>query len=267
MLGLESIQTYFSKYTVDTFPHSLIIVGKEGSGKRSLCKYLAESLNINLLDITAELSEELINNIYRTSSIQMYLVDARELTEKKQNVLLKLFEEPYKNAIVIIIANSRFQLLNTVLNRGILIEMPNYSSEVLAKIAEMNNISIDKQYIKLFDTPGSILKVYSNNINIESINELVDKIVFQMSKATFPNMLTILNKINFKDEYDKIDLDIMLKLLYNRYVNTFISTRDEKYFKLGNLVNEEIKRLSYDSRLNKKLLTESLLITIWKEMR
>ena len=66
LVGLESVTEYIDKNNLDTFPHSLILLGREGSGKRTTSEYIAEHLGLNLVDITDNLSEELINSIYRS---------------------------------------------------------------------------------------------------------------------------------------------------------------------------------------------------------
>ena len=79
-----------NNYNIDNLPHSIILCGKEGCGKHILGQYISDKFNLNVLDITDNLSEELINNIYRNSTPRLYQVDLRKITEKDQNILLKL---------------------------------------------------------------------------------------------------------------------------------------------------------------------------------
>ena len=185
---------------------------------------------------------------------------------KKQNIFLKLFEEP-GSAFVIVIANTKFQLLTTVLNRGVILEMPSYSTADLERVAEERNIQVRDNYIKLLSTPGDVLKLYSNNVNVEDINDLSSKIITSMDKASFPNMLRIVDKMNFKDEYDKIDMDMFLKIFYNNIVNAYQDTKEEKLYTMSTVVNETMKRLNFDSRLNKKILFTDMLIKLWRYSR
>ena len=92
MVGLESVVNIINSYTLDTLPHSILLNGKEGSGKHVLSDYISDKFNLNLLDITDDLSEDLINNIYRNSSPRLYQIDLRKIPEKDQNILFDIFE-------------------------------------------------------------------------------------------------------------------------------------------------------------------------------
>ena len=81
IFGLDYLTSKFDSYTLDTLPHSILIIGKEGSGKHVISKYLSDKFNLNLLDISDNLSDELIDNIYRDVSPRFYLVDLRKITE------------------------------------------------------------------------------------------------------------------------------------------------------------------------------------------
>ena len=89
IVGLNSILDKIDTYSLDTLPHSIILLGKEGSGKHVISKYIGSRFNLDVLDISENLSEELIYNIYRYPSPRLYLVDLRLITEKDQNILLK----------------------------------------------------------------------------------------------------------------------------------------------------------------------------------
>lgn len=265
LVGLSKTKKFIDNCNPDTFPHSLILLGKEGSGKTEICNYIAEKLQFNTLDITLELSEDLIFNIYRYTGIRIYIIDTRKIPQKKQNVFLKLFEEPPSNSFVIVIANSKFQLLPTVINRGTVLNMDSYSKEDLLELCKINNIGVNEKYLHtLLKTPGDVLKLYSNNVNVEDLNKLCELVVNKLKIASLPNTLTIIDKINFKDEYDKMDLKFLLLFLYEKYINTYTENKDTMFLKCGRLVNETIKKLSVDKRLNKKVQMTELLIKLWK---
>lgn len=264
LVGLSKTKSFIDSTTLDSFPHSLILLGKEGSGKKEVCNYISNHLNIDLLDITDELSDELISNIYRFPDLRLYMIDVRRIPQNKQNVFLKLFEEPTSNAFVVVLANSKFQLLSTVLNRGTILNLDIYSKEELKDICIKNNISVEDKYIgTLLKTPGDVLKLYSNNVNMDDINDLCDKIVDKLGIASFTNTLTIIDKINFKDEFDKLDLDLLLNSLYIKYIDRYQKTKDKLNLECGRIVDDTIKKLSFDSRLNKKTMMTSMLVDLW----
>lgn len=266
IIGLDYLLNKIDSYTLDTLPHSIILVGKEGSGKHVVSNYISNKFNLGLLDISEDLSEELIYNIYRNSSPRLYMVDLRNITDKEQNILLKLFEEPSSNTFVILLANTLFSILPTILNRGYVINIDKYNKQDLIKYGENHNIKVDSKYIgSVVETPGDIQKIYSYNIDLTKIEDLTDKIINKLDIASYANTLTIVDKLNFKDEYDKIDVGFFLKTLYYNSVKSY-TEGNNKVFKLIEVIIKNMRKLN-DTRLNKKILISHMLSEMWLEVR
>ena len=266
IVGLDYLLDKVDSYTLDTLPHSIILVGKEGCGKHVISKYISSRFNLGLLDITDNLSEELIYNIYRNPSPRLYMVDLRKITDKDQNILLKLFEEPSSNTFVILLANTLFSILPTILNRGYLINVDKYRKEDLIRYANNHNIKLDETYFEnVVETPGDVLKVDTLNINIKDIEDLTDKIINKLDIASYSNTLTVVDKLNFKDEYDKIDVDFFLKVLYYNSVKSY-ELGNNKVIKIIDIVSDTLRKM-IDTRLNKKILISHMLSEMWLEVR
>lgn len=266
IFGLDYLTSKFDNYTLDTLPHSILIIGKEGSGKHVISNYLSDKFNLNLLDISDDLSDELIDNIYRDVSPRFYLVDLRKITEKEQNILLKLFEEPSANAYIILLANSTFSVLPTILNRGQIFNINIYDKATLMEFAKEKDVKVDMKYFgNVVETPGDIKKLYSSNVSMDTITDLTDKIINKINIASYANTLTIVNKLNFKDEYDKIDVDFFLKTLYYNSAEECIKGNDKAYTIYSN-VGETLRKLT-DTRLNKRILVTHMLSEIWLEAK
>ena len=90
MIGQLKLLSKLNTYTASTFPHSTIFVGKQGSGKHTVVNYLANRLNIDIVDITENLSLDTIMDIYIDPIPKLYIVDCNNITEANQNILLKL---------------------------------------------------------------------------------------------------------------------------------------------------------------------------------
>ena len=263
---LEIQKEIFNHYTLDTLPHSIILTGKEGAGKRTLAKYISDIFNLNILDISSILDEELINNIYRNASPRLYLIDLRTITDKEQNILLKLFEEPSANTFVILLANDTTSILPTILNRGKIYNIRNYDKDYLMFFAKEKQMDIPENYFgSIIETPGDICGIYSNNIKLNDIKDLTDKIINKLQIASYPNTLSIVNKLNFKDEYDKLDVNLFLKILRFDCLESFING-NKKAINLFEIVNKNIIKLN-DSRINKQILVTHMLTELWCEVR
>ena len=111
MIGQANLLEKINSYTLDTFPHSVLLLGDKGCGKHLLCSEIAKKLELNIVDITENISAEFIDNIYRSCTPNLYVVDlSKFLFDKEQNVLLKFVEEPLTNAFVILLAESRYKI-------------------------------------------------------------------------------------------------------------------------------------------------------------
>ena len=247
-------------------PNSFCLVGNEGSGKHLLAKYINHKFfNIDYLDITDSVNEETIDNIYTYPQKRMYVIDITEITEKEQNKLLKFLEEPYLNIYICLLAEDQSNLIRTVINRVQIFELDYYYINELEEVAEKNNITIDNKYYgRCLFTPGDVLKVKSNNIDLDKVDELADKIVNKLSVASFPNTLSIANKINFKDEYDKLDLMFLLYTLHYKYTWKSIEENDLKWTRLSIIVSTAYTDLIRDLRLDKKKRFTTMLIDLWE---
>lgn len=260
MIGQLKLLSKLNTYTASTFPHSTIFVGKQGSGKHTVVNYLANRLNIDTVDITENLSLDTIMDIYIDPIPKLYIVDCNNITEANQNILLKLLEEPCKTAYISLLVSDTALLLNTIINRALIFELDKYTTdELLTFIPE--EFRSDTAILEYLQTPGQI-----KNLNFRTIQDtinLCDTIINKLGQANFANMLTITNKINFKDEYDKIDFDLFIGMLLKKVAESYIKTNNKLYLIQYNILQDKIKLLT-NSKINKQLFTTNLLIKLWR---
>ena len=107
--------------------------------------------------------------------------------------------------------------------------------------------------------------------NIQDLKDLCEKFVTKLNVANYQNTLTIANKINFSDEYDKFDLLILFRMMINVLISNIKNTNDiglnALYVNMYFETNQFINRLLKDSRLNKQQLFDNYLTTMWKVSR
>ena len=264
IIGLRKVLNKIN--SLKSLPNSFCLVGDEGSGKHTLARYINNKFfDIDFLDITDNLNEETIDNIYRYPQKRLYIININKLTEKEQNKLLKFLEEPFDNIYICLLTNSELLLLPTIRNRVSVFRLDHYTFDELDIIAKNNEANVDNTYYgKCIFTPGGVLKIKTNNIDLKAIDELTDKIVDKLSMASFPNTLSIINKLNFKDEYDKLDIDFVLSLLYDKYTRKYINEYKEKVVRLAQVVCKYKTHLLIDPRLDKKKQVTSMLIELWE---
>ena len=263
MIGQLKLINKLNSYNIDTFPRSVMLVGEKGIGKHTVANYLRDNIiKLPLIDMTENLSDEYIDQVYRNPNPAIYMINISDIVEKTQNVILKFLEEPPNNAFIIILAEHRNLVLNTVLNRCVIFEFESYSkSELLQFVPEGVE---DKSILEILKTPGKLL-----NTNLKTYKEgkeLCNKIITKMHLASFPNALSIAGKINYKDEYDKIDLELLFDLLCFSLVSSYKENNNIKLLEMY-LLTRDFRESLLDKRVNKQLLFENYLSELWMLVR
>ena len=263
MVGQKKLLDKIQDYTLDTFPHSVLFIGEKGCGKHLLCSEISKLLNLDTVDITENISAEYIENIYRSPLPKIYLIDlSKFLFDKEQNALLKFVEEPLSNSFVILLTESKKNVLDTIYNRCRVFEFEPYSKQDLRQfIQDKEN---EELILNIARTPGQLLS--SNFKDIKELYDLCDKIATKLSSACFANTLTIADKINYKDQYDKFDIDIFLDTLVFTLFNNYLKSNNKIIYNMYLLTIEQRKKL-YDKRVNKAIFMQSFLTKAWKLSR
>lgn len=258
IIGQNNIIEYIDNKTRDTFPRSLILLGAYGCGKHTTVNYIKDKLNLPLINITDQLSLDFILSLYQKPEPYLYLIEGNQITIKEQNMILKFIEEPLKNAYIIIIAESSNQLLPTVYNRCQVLRFVPYSKEILKSFSD------DELILKIADTPGEVKDL--NNNKLSDILELTDKIVNKIGAANLPNVLTISDKLAYKDEKNKFPIQSFSKVLNYSLIEKIRKDSNPVYIQMYKLVNEwNIKRKA--PTISQKFLFENLLLKLYNLMK
>ena len=265
MVGQERIKNKLKSYSLGDFPRTLLFVGEAGCGKRTLANDLAAFYKIPLEDITESLSVELFDQIAYNPFPNFYLINLTSLTDEKQNILLKFIEEPFPSAYLILISENKLNIIPTVLNRCLVFEFEQYTKEELRPFLFCTGY---EQYadtiLEVCRTPGQLV-----NLDVKSVPQIIDiseKIATRLKGANFANTLTIADKINYKDEYDKFDINLFFDILTYVLKNKYIENCDLSTYTLYNKTVEFRKRLR-DKRLNKEVFMYNFLTNLWRAAR
>ena len=258
-ISQSHIFNYIDKKARDTFPRSLLVIGESGCGKSIVINYIAEHLHLPLLDITDQLSFDFIMSLYEKPEPYFYFIDGNKLSIKDQNMLLKFIEEPLKNAFICIELQSANQVLPTIYNRCQKIIFNPYSK------AELERFTQDPLILQVAKTPGQIIKLTESN-QLPELLELSNKIIDKIGSANISNVLTISDKLAFKQEKDKLNVDLFSNILVNQLNNRIKTNSNSKLFSLYQLVREwNIKRKA--PTIVQNFLFEQYLVKMYKLMR
>lgn len=251
----------------NTIPKFLIIQGIEGMGKKTLLSYISEKTGYPLIYFTNKIDgvRELIDICYnQTKPIIYAIADCDKMSNQAENALLKIAEEPPKNAYIAITTNSD-SLLPTIKSRGVQIVMENYTLKDKEQyVKEVLHIDLDtrvKEEIEVSDT------LYDINIfercDFNRLCELCENIVKQINKTNIGSALKISNNINVKDKdsVEGFDLGLFLKVLAQKYYLYYINNdRNKRNLEAYQHILNAKKQLSRS--YNKQYILDELLIKL-----
>jgi hypothetical protein len=215
MIGQKNLIKKLKNYTINNLPHSIVLIGEDGSEEKEVCNFISDYFNLSQFDLTDFISKEMIDEIYASHTATLYIIDISKLDERKQNILLKFYEEPNDYTYIILLCESDNDIIDTIKTRSYIFKKDIYKKEDLVNLISnipQEDISI---VLNICHTPGQI--EIANHTDIKSLYNLCVNIIDSMSKASYQNSLTIADKINYKDNYDKYDLNIFIKMM--RYVS------------------------------------------------
>lgn len=225
IIGQNLLVDKINKNNLDSFPHSLILLGEKGSGKHLICDYISDHLAIELVDITESISFETISDIYIDPNPKIYMIDGTSLTEKKENILLKFIEEPPINSFIIILSESFSQIIPTIVNRCQIWFLSPYTRD------ELREFTDDERLLDIVKTPGQALKL--KNQDVDSIILLCNTIIEKISSANYANTLTIVDKFNLDNDDSKFDIDCFIQcMLYISMLRLKSCVNSEEFSKL-----------------------------------
>lgn len=258
MIGQKRLLNQLSSLTFSTFPSSSLLIGERGSGKHEIVKEIERILGITSVDITCNITLESLSLIGLTNIPTLYIIDGTMITEREQNSLLKLLEEPSPLCKILILTESTDYLLETIINRCFKFYMDSYTREELMHFLPSSETNKDLA-LKLIKTPGQLKHL--NYYTIDSLYGYCKTIVTKIKDASFSNTLSISNKINFKDNYDKYDLELFITILKQALFDYYITDLSGKIIRLYTLVSNFCTKIS-NPRVNREIAFHNLLTNL-----
>lgn len=259
MIGQEDILTALTTPSLGNLPHSILLVGERGSGKHTLAKEVAGHYGLSLEDISDKLTYDTLAKIQLSSIPKIYLVYLSGVAEREQNVILKFVEEPSDNAYVILLADSKTGVLDTVINRCVQYSMRPYARELLRKFLPEG---CDESALDCCSTPGQVMSAAGR---MGEMRALADAMVNKIGVARFDNALSIARKFNYRDIYDKFDPEAFLRVFLKASSEAALRG-DGKALRLYVMADGCLSAMQ-DQRLSKEALMESMLIDMWRYAR
>lgn len=261
IIGQNRLMTVINNYTIENFPKALLFIGPDGCGKHTLAKYIADKFEFDFIEIDEKVDSETLIEYQHKTITTLYLIDLNNFEEKQQNMFLKAIEHPSNTEYFVLVANSEANILNTIKNRCIKYIFEKYTKEELQKITHDFGLTDDTIY-DIFQTPGKLSKL--TDLAFAHLWDLAEKLVRKISLANYGNTISISTKLNYKDNFDKIDPEMFLETVEYIAFNDYKNKVDNPFsFEIFSITNQ-FKQHFNNNRLIKETLIINYLTAIWE---
>lgn len=258
--GQSSLVNKIDSLNLNTFPHSLLLLGEQGCGKHLISNYISMHLGVEIKTIDNKITAEDVENIMLRPYPCIYLIELDSMLPKAQNSLLKLIEEPLAGTFILGISCNQRNVIPTILNRCQKWYFERYSKEVLSSFIREEKKPLESLLLDIFSTPGQLLEAQDNPV--EDILKLADTILSRLSNASLSNVLTISDKIAFKEEKDKFNLNIFIKVLNYKSREYVVNFDQRRYYKMFELISSLSDRLNWS--ISKPRSFDGFLVELWE---
>lgn len=251
-------QTKIKKQLKNSDLRFVIIVGKRGSGKKTLLRELYGDTAYWLPDNSVDTIRTMIREANKRYDTVFIIPDADGMSITAKNALLKVVEECKNNNVFIMTVQDEYNILETLTSRAMMFFMENYTvGEIGAycetKYPEENNSA---DYVLLCETPGEVDTLM--RMGGRSFLEYMQKVVAHIDKATLANALKIGNSVAFKDGDDKYDLEMFWKAFTATCLEKVLGGDDtDKYLKWSKITSNALRQLRTPTA------NKSALFTLW----
>lgn len=263
VIGQEKLVKALEGYTLETAPKTILFLGQSGCGKSWIANAFAKQLDLDVVVVQPDSTAEKLIEYYQCPINKMYLIDLKDIVEKDQNKFLKFIEEPSKTMNIILMAESTVGILPTILNRCVKYVFEPYTPEQLKQFDWAVNCSEEIAY-EICKTPGQLLELSADNL--DQALGLCRAIVSSVDKANYANTLSIVTKINLKDDAKKIDFKLFFDLMTYAAFDDYKKNNNELSFKIYlYTIRQQAKALNIN--VAKEAFLLNYLDNIWRLAR
>ena len=215
----------------DAVPRFMIISGDRGSGKATLSKEISRRMRAYLIEceLSVDAVREAVKNCYKCSAPTVYLFrNADKMSTAAKNAMLKITEEPPRQAHFIVTVQNAENMLETLRSRATNIQMAPYSANELDLFYHDYTHKKNQLIRDVCSVPGMMLEM--EKIDVEELLNFCDTIVDNIQTVTGVNAFKIVQRIRLKEDGNGYDPELffhcMKYALLSRIMDTQTDVRD-----------------------------------------
>ena len=207
---------------LNTVPRFLILTGVKGSGKYTLAKWLTKQMKAFLVEpeLSVDAVREVVKNCYKCSGDTVYIFrDADRMSAAAKNALLKVTEEPPRQAYFVLTVQNAENALETLRSRGTVIPMAPYTmqqrQEYLDSLLEKSAKSLDEAARSLIvcaaDNLGQVERYAA--MDVKELSDFCNLVVDKIAVVTGVNAFKIGQRIKIKEDGEGYEPDLFFQML------------------------------------------------------
>ena len=188
-------------------------------------------------ELSVDAVREAVKNCYKCAGTTVYLFkDADKMSTAAKNAMLKITEEPPRQAHFIVTVQNSENMLETLRSRATNIQMAPYSSDELDTFYHDYTLKKNRIIRDVCEVPGMMLEM--EKIDVEELTEFCDTIIDNIQQVTGVNAFKIVQRIRIKEDGNGHDPELffhcMKYLLLQRIGDG--NTPSEELEKLGKML-------------------------------
>lgn len=268
IVGQKKIINWVDNLTVDSFPHFIVLIGAKGSGKRTIAKYIADKLSAVYVECDIKV-DAVRNAITLASTVETPIVycfaNSDTMRAEAKNAMLKITEEPPKNAYFVLTVIDESTLLETIKSRATVIRLEPYTAEDMEKMgaAMLSDDLTDEEKIAFqnafltAETPYELKQMFKYGMDFFVYVDLVMDNIEEVEEA---NAFKSGVKLAFHNEDDKYDLGLFWKAFIYDCLNCI--DKDPLHYAEGIIVTDKYYKKQAQLGVNLQQLYDSWVFEI-----
>ena len=249
MIGQQNLLNNIDK-VINKFPRFSIIIGPKGSGKKTLCKQIADKLKSPIINVGTRIEDvrNAIDEAYtQFDTVTFVIADADSMSVAAKNSLLKITEEPPRNSYFIMTLENIDGTLSTLQSRGTVFTLDPYTAAELIQYRRYRGYS--EKYDNIVDivcsTTGDVDSLFS--YDVEDFYKFVSNVADNIQVPKSGNAFKITNRIKIKDTDKGFDIKIFLKALEEIFFKKGIQTHKKEYIQASLFTAQTLRDLRYNT--------------------
>ena len=271
MIGQKNLLKRIEDTPTDKFARFIILEGLKGSGRKLIAEQIAKKLKAQFIICGVKIDDvrEAITMAYKQTEPTVFVFpDCDKMSMEAKNSLLKMAEEPARKSYIIMTVQSRATLPETLISRGYIVVMENYSSYELEEYINLNNYNFNLEeritILAFCKVPGHIKTI--SQYDIIEFKEYCHNVAQHMHTVTGVNALKIPLKLKYKETDDGWDIELFLRGVVVSYVAEAVDdvVLYGEYANKSKKINEAIGiTLNCLREINIKGANKKMLIDMW----